>query len=57
MDISKFSKWDAADYLHSEEDAFLYLQSCVDEDDGDGTLILAALDDIARAKVLKRIPI
>ena len=50
MDMSKFSKWDAVDYLHSEEDALLYLQACIDEDDGDGKLILAALSDVARAK-------
>ena len=56
MDMSKFSNWDAVDYIHSKEDALLYLKACVDEDDGDGTLILAALNDIARAKVLKKIP-
>ena len=30
----------------------LYLQACIDEDDGDGKLILAALSDVARAKNL-----
>ena len=48
MDMSKFSKWDAVDYLHTEEDALLYLQACINEDDGDGKLILAALSDVAR---------
>jgi probable addiction module antidote protein len=52
LDMSKFSKWDPVDYLHSEEDALLYLQACIDEDDGDGKLILAALSDVARAKNL-----
>ena len=56
MDMSKFSNWVAVDYIHSKEDALLYLKACVDEDDGDGTLMLAALDDIARAKMLKKIP-
>ncbi|MCI0994063.1 hypothetical protein [Pseudomonas corrugata] len=27
-----------------------YLDACFDEDDGDGVLVRAALDDIARAK-------
>ena len=45
----KFSKWDAADYINTEEDARLYLQACAEEDPGDGSLIRAALNDIARA--------
>lgn len=46
----KFSKWDAADYINTEEDARLYLQACAEEDPGDGSLIRAALNDIARAR-------
>lgn len=45
-----FSRWDAADYLKSDEDVALYFQACVDEDPGDGSLIRAALGDIARAR-------
>ena len=44
-----FSRWDAADHLHSKEDVRLYLEACVEEDPGDGSLIRAALNDIARA--------
>lgn len=46
----KFSKWDAADYINTDEDARLYLQACAEEDPGDGSLIRAALNDIARAR-------
>ena len=43
------TKWDAADHLRSREDARLYLQACAEEDPGDGSLIRAALIDVARA--------
>ena len=45
----KFSKWDAAEHLRTREDTRLYLQACADEDPGDGSLIRAALNDVARA--------
>lgn len=44
-----FTKWDAAEHLRTAEDARLYLQACADEDPGDGSLIRAALNDVARA--------
>ena len=44
-----FTRWDAADHLKSKEDARLYLQACAEEDPGDGSLIRAALSDIAHA--------
>ncbi len=44
-----FTKWDAADHLHTPEDARLYLEACAEEDPGDGSLLRAALHDIARA--------
>lgn len=50
MKSEEFSRWDAADYLNSEEDIHLYLEACVEEDEGDGALISAALGDIARAR-------
>lgn len=46
----KFTRWDAADYLDTEEDMALYLDACLDEDTGDGSLVRAALNDIARAR-------
>ena len=45
-----FTKWDAAEHLGTQEDARLYLEACAEEDPGDGSLIRAALNDIARAR-------
>ncbi|MBL8445655.1 MAG: putative addiction module antidote protein [Zoogloeaceae bacterium] len=42
--------YDTADYLKTEEDMVLYFEACLDEDPGDGSLIRAALGDIARAR-------
>ena len=47
--IETFSRWDAAEHLRTPEDARLYMQACADEDPGDGSLIRAALNDVARA--------
>lgn len=46
----KFSRWDVADYLDTAEDRALYLDACIEEDPGDGSLIRSALGDIARAR-------
>ena len=46
----KFSRYDTADYLRTDEDMVLYLDACIDEDPGDGSLIRTALGSIARAK-------
>ena len=45
-----FTKWDAAEHLNTKEDMRLYLEACAEEDPGDGSLIRAALNDIARAQ-------
>ena len=47
--------WSAADHLRSKEDVRLYLEACADEDPGDGSLIRAALNDIARAQNMSRL--
>ena len=44
----KFSRYDTADYLETEEDIRLYLEAC--QEDGDPALIAAALGDIAKAR-------
>ena len=44
-----FTKWDVTEHLRSREDARLYLEACAKEDPGDGSLIRAALNDIARS--------
>jgi DNA-binding phage protein len=44
-----YARWDAVEELsHHLEDAALYLEACIGEDPGDGSLIRAALGDIAR---------
>lgn len=51
----KFTRWDAADYLETDEDMALYLDACLDEDPGDGSLVRAALNDIARARGMSQL--
>lgn len=46
----KTRPYDAAAYLKTEEDCVLYLQAAIDESEGDPSLIVAALGDIARAR-------
>ena len=50
-----FTNWDAAEHLRTREDARLYLEACAEEDPGDGSLIRAALNDIARAGNMSRL--
>ena len=51
----KFTRWDAVDYLKTEEDMALYLDACLDEDPGDGSLIRAAINDVARARGMSQL--
>ena len=50
MDTAKVRtrRWDAAEHLNTVEDMVLYLDAAFEE--GDASLIAAALGDIARAK-------
>jgi probable addiction module antidote protein len=48
MAKTKTSPWDAAEHLVTTEDMVLYLEAAFEE--GDASLIAAALGDIARAK-------
>ncbi len=50
MPKTKTRRYDAAAYLKTEEDCALYLQAAIDEADGDPSVIVAALGDIARAR-------
>ena len=45
-----FSHWDPVDHLRSQEDMAMYLDACLEEDPGDGSVVRAALHDIARAQ-------
>lgn len=42
--------YDAASYLKTEEDCALYLQAAIDEAQGDPSVVVTALGDIARAR-------
>ena len=44
-----FTKWEVTEHLSTREDARRYLEACAEEGPGDGSLIRAALNDIARA--------
>ena len=46
--MNKVTKWDASEYLATEEDMAAYLNAALEE--GDASMIAAALGDIARAK-------
>ena len=53
--IEKFTDWDVTEHLRTREDARLYLEACAEEDPGDGSLIRAALNDVARAGNMSRL--
>lgn len=46
----QFTRFDTVEYLKTPEDMAAYLDACFEEDPGDGSLIRAALNDIARAQ-------
>lgn len=46
----QFTHYDPAEHLKSEEDIAFYLDACLEEDPGDGSLVRAALGDVARAR-------
>jgi len=50
-----FTRWDAAEHLRTPEDARLYPEACAEEDPGDGSLIRAALNDLARSGNMSRL--
>lgn len=50
-----FTRWEITDHLRTKEDVCLYLEACAEEDPGDGSLIRAALNDIARAQNMSRL--
>lgn len=52
---TKFSRYDVADYLNSEEDMATYLEACFEEAGDDAAFIAAALGDIARAYGMVRL--
>lgn len=55
MEPLKLRKWDVAEHLNSPEEIALYLDACIEEDPGDGSLLRAALGDVARAKGMSQL--
>ncbi|MCX2897178.1 addiction module antidote protein [Pseudomonas mandelii] len=51
----QFTRFDAAEFLNTPEEMAAYLDACFDEDAGDGVLIRAALNDIARAQGMTQV--
>ncbi len=50
-----YTRWDVTEHLRTKEDARFYLEAAAEEDPGDGSLIRAALGDIARAQNMSRL--
>jgi probable addiction module antidote protein len=50
---AKTQRWDVAEHLNSEEEIVAYLEAALE--DGDPTLVAAALGDIARARGMAEI--
>ena len=51
--MTTFSKFDAAEYLGSEEEIAAYLSAVMEENDPD--MLIAALGDIARARGMAKL--
>lgn len=51
----KLTEFDAVEYINTKERARLYIEAAADEDPGDGSLIRAALKDIACAQNTSRL--
>ena len=55
MRVTKFRRWDSAEYLKTEEDMVLYLEACMEEAGDDAAFIAKALGNIARAKGMSKL--
>lgn len=53
MAKTKFTTWDPAEHLETEEDMAIYLEAALE--DGEPTLIAAVLGDIARARGMSKV--
>jgi probable addiction module antidote protein len=50
-----YRRWDAANYLKSEEDMAAYLEAAMEEAPDDAAYITAVLNDIARARGIMKL--
>ena len=51
----QLTRFDTVGYLKSPEEMAAYLDACFEQDPGDGSLIRAALNDIARAQGMSQL--
>ena len=55
MSRTKTTKYDVAEHLRTPKEMAAYLEICIEEANGDATLIAKALGDIARAKGMTKV--
>ena len=55
MSKTKTTKYDIAEHLRTPEEMAAYLETCLEESQGDGAFVAKALGDIARAKGMTQI--
>lgn len=55
MAKTKTSRYDVAEHLRTPEEMAAYLEACLEEANGDATLVAKALGDIARAKGMSQV--
>lgn len=55
MGRTKTTRYDVAEHLRTPEEMAAYLEACLEEADGDATLIAKALGDIARAQGMAQV--
>ena len=51
----RLTPWDPADHCQTDADVAHYIETCIEEDPGDGSLIQAGLADVARARGLEKL--
>jgi len=51
----KYTRYDTAEYLKTEEDMAAYFEACLEEADGDTAFIAKALGTIARARGMTKL--
>jgi len=51
----KFTRWDSAEYLKTEDDMAAYLDACMEEAGDDPAFIARALGTIARARGMTQV--
>lgn len=51
----ELKSWSPSDHWKTDADVALYIEACIEEDPGDGSLIQAGLSDVARARGLERL--